>query len=183
MTLIASSWMNTLKSNFLHHLSTTPGTWQLSELPSLESILEFDSISLPYDTNFGFDGFQDLNINDYFLGKNSWDEDVVVDAKPTIDNIVKCDDDFGATSSKEKEKRVVSGRKRSAPLELEEIRKHFDVPITKAAKKMKEMGLTNEIVMLEEHQRLLEKKPDMELNDSTKRLRQSIFKANYKKRE
>ncbi|KAJ9146536.1 hypothetical protein P3X46_028786 [Hevea brasiliensis] len=189
---------------------------KLSELPSLESILEFDSISLPYDTNFGFDGFQDLNINDYFLGNNSWDEDVVVDAKPTIDNIVKCDDDFGATSSKEKEKRVVSGRKRSAPLELVEIRKHFDVPITKAAKKMKvgltvlkkrcrelgitrwphrkirslkslisnvkEMGLTNEIVMLEEHQRLLEKKPDMELNDSTKRLRQSIFKANYKKR-
>lgn len=47
---------------------------------------------------------------------------------------------------------------------------------------MQEKGLTNEAVMLEEHQRLLEKMPDMELNDSTKKLRQAIFKDNYKKR-
>ncbi|KAG8663177.1 hypothetical protein MANES_01G184700v8 [Manihot esculenta] len=47
---------------------------------------------------------------------------------------------------------------------------------------IKEMGLTNEIMMLEEHQRLLEKKPDMEFSETTKKLRQAIFKANYKKK-
>ncbi|OAY58032.1 hypothetical protein MANES_02G144400v8 [Manihot esculenta] len=190
---------------------------RLSELSPLESFLEFDSLSLPYDTNFGFE--------DYLLENGhplSWDVDIPIDAKPlrvftsTIDNTVKYDDDFTGTSSNEEEKRVIMGRKRSAPLEMEEIRKHFDKPITKAAKEMKvgltvlkkrcrelsimrwphrkikslkslirnvkEKGLTNEAVMLEEHQRLLEKMPDMELNDSTKKLRQAIFKDNYKKR-
>lgn len=47
-----------------------------------------------------------------------------------------------------------------------------------------EMGLTNkrEIEMLEENQRMLERVPELELSESTKRLRQSCFKANYKKR-
>lgn len=44
------------------------------------------------------------------------------------------------------------------------------------------MGLTNEIMMLEEHKRILEVKPDMELTEKTKKLRQACFKANYKKR-
>lgn len=44
------------------------------------------------------------------------------------------------------------------------------------------MGLTKEIEMLEEHKRLLEKLPQMELTDKTKKLRQACFKANYKKR-
>ncbi|KAG4207202.1 hypothetical protein ERO13_A03G051800v2 [Gossypium hirsutum] len=107
-------------------------------------------------------------------------------------------------------------RKRTASLELDEIQKYFDFPISKAAKEMnvgltllkkrcrelnimrwphrkikslkslihnvKELGLTNEIVMLEEHQRMLEKVPDLELTDRTKKLRQACFKANYKKR-
>ncbi|KAK8656117.1 hypothetical protein V6N13_108676 [Hibiscus sabdariffa] len=47
---------------------------------------------------------------------------------------------------------------------------------------VKELGLTNEIEMLEEHQRMLEKLPDMELTERTKKLRQACFKANYKKR-
>lgn len=104
--------------------------------------MEFDSLSLPYDTNFGFE--------DYLLENGhplSWDVDIPIDAKPlrvftsTIDNTVKYDDDFTGTSSNEEEKRVIMGRKRSAPLEMEEIRKHFDKPITKAAKEMK-VGLT-----------------------------------------
>ncbi|KAJ7965329.1 putative RWP-RK domain-containing protein [Quillaja saponaria] len=47
---------------------------------------------------------------------------------------------------------------------------------------VKELGLTNEVVMLEEHRRLLDKLPDMELTEKTKKLRQACFKANYKKR-
>jgi hypothetical protein len=37
-------------------------------------------------------------------------------------------------------------------------------------------------MMLEEHKRLLERLPDMELTERTKRLRQACFKANYMKR-
>ncbi|KAJ8536898.1 hypothetical protein K7X08_035299 [Anisodus acutangulus] len=47
---------------------------------------------------------------------------------------------------------------------------------------VKEIGLTSEVEMLEEHQRLLEKIPEMELTERTKKLRQVCFKANYKKR-
>jgi hypothetical protein len=36
--------------------------------------------------------------------------------------------------------------------------------------------------MLEEHKRLLEILPDMQLTQRTKKLRQACFKANYKKR-
>ena len=43
------------------------------------------------------------------------------------------------------------------------------------------MGLdSDEIMMLEEHKRLLEEAPNLELNDKAKRLRQACFKANYK---
>ncbi|XVF53381.1 hypothetical protein PTKIN_Ptkin05aG0094900 [Pterospermum kingtungense] len=117
---------------------------------------------------------------------------------------------------KREQGRSCCGRKRSAPLELDEIQKYFDFPISKAAKKMKvgltvlkkrcrelnimrwphrkikslkslinnvkELGLTNEIVMLEKHKRLLQEVPDMELTQRTKKLRQACFKANYKKR-
>ncbi|CAN4089548.1 unnamed protein product [Withania somnifera] len=47
---------------------------------------------------------------------------------------------------------------------------------------VKEMGLSSEVEMLEEHQRMLERVPEMELTERTKKLRQACFKANYKKR-
>lgn len=47
---------------------------------------------------------------------------------------------------------------------------------------LQELGLTNEIEMLEEHKRKLEQLPEMELTERTKKLRQACFKANYKKR-
>ncbi|KAM7499784.1 hypothetical protein LguiA_024198 [Lonicera macranthoides] len=47
---------------------------------------------------------------------------------------------------------------------------------------VKELGLTREVEMLEEHQRMLEQIPELELTERTKRLRQACFKANYKKR-
>ncbi|KAK9293217.1 hypothetical protein L1049_021206 [Liquidambar formosana] len=120
------------------------------------------------------------------------------------------------TSSIHEEGKKQIGRSRSTMLELDEIKKHFDVPITKAAKEMKvgltvlkkrcrelnimrwphrkikslkslinsvkELGLTNEIGMLEEHKRMVEKIPQMELTEETKKLRQACFKANYKRR-
>ncbi|XP_028806660.1 protein RKD4-like [Neltuma alba] len=107
-------------------------------------------------------------------------------------------------------------KKRSANLELDDIRKYFHVPITKAAKELnvgltllkrrcrelnitrwphrkikslktlidnvKELGLANEVAMLEKHKKLMEKLPDIELSERTKKLRQACFKANYKRR-
>ncbi|OIV98021.1 hypothetical protein TanjilG_24859 [Lupinus angustifolius] len=109
-----------------------------------------------------------------------------------------------------------SKKRKSCTLEFEEIKKHFGVPITQAAKEMnvgltllkrrcrelnimrwphrklksleflienvKEMGLSNEVAMLEQHRKMLEKLPDLELTEETKKLRQTCFKANYKKR-
>ncbi|XP_057774973.1 protein RKD4 [Salvia miltiorrhiza] len=109
-----------------------------------------------------------------------------------------------------------NGRHKSSALQLEEIQKYFDFPITRAAKELnvgltvlkkrcrelniarwphrkikslkslihnvKELGLTNEIEMLEEHKKMVERIPEMELTERTKKLRQACFKANYKKR-
>ncbi|XVF51017.1 hypothetical protein PTKIN_Ptkin04bG0149900 [Pterospermum kingtungense] len=176
--------------------------------------------------------FKDLDISGDFvmLDQNnaliqSLYEDIEVDAKPprTIfgsfcDNIVDGGSAIGegASSGSHGEQNRICRRKRSVPLEYDEIQKYFDFPITKAAKEMnvgltvlkkrcrelnimgwphrkikslktlinnvRELGLTNEITMLEEHQRMLEKLPDMELTETTKKLRQACFKASYKKR-
>ncbi|KAJ9546238.1 hypothetical protein OSB04_025945 [Centaurea solstitialis] len=121
------------------------------------------------------------------------------------------------TSDKEKSS---TGRKpqgmRSGPLSLEDIEKHFEKPITMAAKELnvgltvlkkrcrqlninrwphrklrslksliqnvKEMGLHEEMEMLEEHKRMIEKEPETELTQKTKKLRQACYKSNYKKR-
>lgn len=42
--------------------------------------------------------------------------------------------------------------------------------------------MTTEIGVLEEHKRMLEKLPELELTERTKKLRQACFKANYKRR-
>ncbi|CAM8905960.1 unnamed protein product [Rhodiola kirilowii] len=47
---------------------------------------------------------------------------------------------------------------------------------------VKELGLDKEIQMLEEHRMIVEKMPEVELTEKTKKLRQACFKANYKKR-
>ncbi|GAV66183.1 RWP-RK domain-containing protein, partial [Cephalotus follicularis] len=54
--------------------------------------------------------------------------------------------------------------------------------LTSLKNNVKELGFTEETMMLEEHIRLLQQLPDMELNERTKKLRQAIFKANYKKK-
>ncbi|OIV96840.1 hypothetical protein TanjilG_08701 [Lupinus angustifolius] len=109
-----------------------------------------------------------------------------------------------------------SKKHRSSVLEFEDIKKHFGVPITEAAKELnigvtllkrrcrelnimrwphrklkslkllidnvKEMGLSNEVALLEQHIKMLEQVPGMELTEETKKLRQACFKANFKKR-
>ncbi|PWA14985.1 protein RKD4 [Artemisia annua] len=100
---------------------------------------------------------------------------------------------------------------------LEEIRKHFEMPIAMAAKELnvgptilkkrcrelnikrwpyrklmslkclirnvKELGLKEEVEMLEWQKRMMEKQPEMELNLRTKKLRQACFKATYKNKK
>ncbi|XWS37996.1 hypothetical protein CRYUN_Cryun19dG0092700 [Craigia yunnanensis] len=198
-------------------------------------------IALPCHSNCSikFDDFEDISDDFALLDQNSTlvsHEDIMVDAKPlktivgstgqhydnhnitnggSSETLSMIGRESGA-SSEHGERGMISGRKRTAPLELDEIQKYFDFPISKAAKEMnvgitmlkkrcrelnimrwphrkikslkflinnvKELGLTNEIVMLEEHKRLLENFPDMELTERTKKLRQACFKANYKKR-
>ncbi|KAK7292205.1 hypothetical protein RIF29_07981 [Crotalaria pallida] len=46
-----------------------------------------------------------------------------------------------------------------------------------------EMKLRNAIKILEKEKKMLEEMPDMQLEDTTKRLRQACFKASYKKRK
>ncbi|KAL8253181.1 hypothetical protein R6Q59_036874 [Mikania micrantha] len=109
-----------------------------------------------------------------------------------------------------------NGWRRSRALELEEIEKHFEMPIAMAAEKLgvgltvlkkrcreynikrwphrklksiksliqnaKDMGLNEELEILEEQKKMIKKLPEMDLTQRTKRLRQACFKANYKKR-
>ncbi|XP_022737066.1 protein RKD4-like [Durio zibethinus] len=208
----------------------------------VDSFYDFDSPALPCQTNcyIEFNDFDDISGDFALFDQNSTlpslNEDIMVDAKPlkTLAGSFGqyCDNDTNGGSSEtlsmiqreygdssglrgEQTSRI-SGRKRTAPLELHEIQKYFDLPISKAAKEMnvgltvlkkrcrelnimrwphrkikslksliknvKELGLTNEIMGLEEHKRMLEKLPDLELTERTKKLRQACFKANYKKR-
>lgn len=50
-------------------------------------------------------------------------------------------------------------------------------------KKSSGNGAEEVIELLEKEKKKMEEKPDLQLKDDTKRLRQSCFKANYKKRK
>lgn len=47
---------------------------------------------------------------------------------------------------------------------------------------MIEESVRSELESLEQHRRMMEENPEMELTERTKRLRQACFKANYKRR-
>lgn len=47
---------------------------------------------------------------------------------------------------------------------------------------MLEESIRSELESLEQHKRMIEDNPEMELTERTKRLRQACFKANYKRR-
>ncbi|TYG76837.1 hypothetical protein ES288_D03G146700v1 [Gossypium darwinii] len=203
----------------------------------VDSFYDFNSPALlphPQADNLciQFMDFEEISSDFALFDQN---EDIMVDAKPikaVVDSFDHhCGNITNSGGSSTEASRVIHEieygdshgqkirsfrRKRTASLEIDEIQKYFDFPISKAAKEMnvgltllkkrcrelnimrwphrkikslkslihnvKELGLTNEIVMLEEHQRMLEKVPDLELTDRTKKLRQACFKANYKKR-
>ncbi|CAI9775074.1 unnamed protein product [Fraxinus pennsylvanica] len=199
------------------------------------SLFEYDKYLLPYPSrnpsNYELSDFEE--ISGYFdlwdsLNLQSLYNEMVVDAKPLntasgnsqSENIlseamnVVYGRELTVSDRNNGIKRV--GRYKSCALELDEIQKYFDVPISKAAKELnvgltvlkkrcrelnimrwphrkiksvkclidnvKELGLTDEIEKLEEHKRMLEQLPEMELTERTKKLRQACFKANYKKR-
>lgn len=136
------------------------------ELPLLDSFFEFDPLPLPYNTKqlslSDFQDFEDLD-SVFFLAEHDLpfpNEDAVVEQRPlnSIINYTGYFDDLGneiseslssmiiksecASSSRTEEEKRTSGRKKSATvLELDEIQRHFDVPITKAAREMN-VGLT-----------------------------------------
>ncbi|XWS50338.1 hypothetical protein CRYUN_Cryun12cG0079600 [Craigia yunnanensis] len=128
----------------------------------------FDSLALPCQSNCyidQFNDFEDISGDIAFLNQNSTlpslDEDIVVDAKPLktiVGSIGQYYDNHNTTnggsnetlsmieleygaSSEHGEQGRISGRKRTSPLELDEIQKYFDFPISKAAKEMN-VGLT-----------------------------------------
>ncbi|XP_054796436.1 protein RKD4 [Prosopis cineraria] len=197
-------------------------------------------VPLPYESNPIFPELEnfDSNFSGFDYNFSVVHDDFAIDEKPitfVLPNTSLCESfpvpmgqssssmvmgNGSAPSIKEEDEtrnRISSHRnKRSACLELDDIRKYFDVPITKAAKELnvgltllkrrcrelnitrwphrkikslkalidnvKELGLADEVAMLEKHKKLMEKLPDMELSDKTKKLRQACFKANYKRR-
>ncbi|KAF8412102.1 hypothetical protein HHK36_000057 [Tetracentron sinense] len=231
---------NTYESEWLYQEEPLQSNFQL--LPPLTESFEYSWNSF-FDCSFyqsqhlpslEFKDFDDLNCdfrlwNDHFP---SYYSDTIIDAQPLnaiIDHCGWCNGariDFGGnpnelkidvvSSSKFEERKRSRRSSKSISLDFDEIQRHFDVPITKAAKEMKvgltalkkkcrelnimrwphrkiksltslidnvkELGMTREMEMLEENKRLMEKLPEIELTEKTKKLRQACFKANYKKR-
>ncbi|XP_061348955.1 protein RKD4 [Gastrolobium bilobum] len=217
-------------------------TDKIMEISPLEGFFEFDwQTQLPYQNKrLCFNEFPDLENFNFDFNLPSLDEYFAVHEPKPLNIVVppwghcnrecgigetsgKIGGGFGTSVKKEVENEelstpVASGskKKRSIALEFDEIKKHFGLPITEAAKEMnvgltllkrrcrelnitrwphrklkslkllidnvKEMGLANEVVMLEKHKMMLERLPGMELNEETKKLRQACFKANYKRR-
>ncbi|GMQ01289.1 hypothetical protein CsSME_00047976 [Camellia sinensis var. sinensis] len=130
----------------------------------MNSFMEFDLCQTPYQNNhithFEFKDFQDIRGGDMgFWDFNilSFYDDIVMDTKVEIMNSSSdhhLESVGGSLASnnevqkfaaieREQVKRQSSGNGRSkcAALELDEIQKYFDVPITRAAKELK-VGLT-----------------------------------------
>ncbi|CAA0820841.1 Protein RKD1 [Striga hermonthica] len=72
---------------------------------------------------------------------------------------------------------------------IKNVEANYSSPSLKKTKEYGKEGLSEEgklrehLQILEQEKRLLEEIPDMEMEDTTKRLRQAFFKANYKKRK
>jgi len=62
-------------------------------------------------------------------------------------------------------------------------RNRLVIKIKQELKKSSGNGAEEVIELLEKEKKKMEEKPDLQLKDDTKRLRQSCFKANYKKRK
>ena len=137
------------------------------ELPALDSYFDelSDSFPLPYSytKQLPFTEFQDFEDfpYDFFSMEQAQDfashfdiDHVVLDQSPVnpttefapsgselSESSVISQSEYASSGKSEEEKGTSSRRKRTTLLELDEIQKHFDVPITKAAKEMN-VGLT-----------------------------------------
>ncbi|XP_050254843.1 protein RKD4 [Quercus robur] len=134
------------------------------ELPALDSYFDELSDSFPlsysYTKQLPFTEFQDFEDfpYDFFSMEQVQDfashfdiDHVVLDQSPVnpitefapsgSESSVISQSEYASSGKSEEEKGTSSRRKRTTLLELDEIQKHFDVPITKAAKEMN-VGLT-----------------------------------------
>lgn len=137
------------------------------ELPALDSYFDelSDSFPLPYSykKQLPFSEFQDFEDfpYDFFSMEQVPDfashfdiDHVVLDQSPVnpitefapfgselSESSVISQSEYASSGKSKEEKGTSSRRKRTTLLELDEIQKHFDVPITKAAKEMN-VGLT-----------------------------------------
>ncbi|KAG8390422.1 hypothetical protein BUALT_Bualt01G0081700 [Buddleja alternifolia] len=188
-----------IELNDFEEIAGDLGLWDL-ELPSIHN----DDVNIDVDNPMSVKNM----LNDHIFDRNEDIGTLMYDSSVAIN-----------TNQHQEELSVLkrNGRYKSTALQLEEIQRYFDVPITQAAKELnvgltvlkkrcrelnitrwphrkikslkslihnvKELGLTNEIEMLEEHKRMVERVPEMELTERTKKLRQACFKANYKKRK
>ncbi|KAM0071095.1 putative transcription factor Nin-like family [Helianthus debilis subsp. tardiflorus] len=198
-----------------HWFRNTPSMYRNDDTCDLQqffNLLDMNRVLPLKQDHFSASGYPYFDPIDEYL--NLWD---------CWDNfdlpMLTCIDDHsgttcGGTTSADQGGR--NGKWRSRALELEEIEKHFELPIAVAAEKLgvgltmlkkrcrefnikrwphrklksiksliqnvKEMGLNEEMEMLEEQKRMIMKVPEMELPQRTKKLRQACFKASYKKR-
>ncbi|XP_008234884.2 PREDICTED: protein RKD4 [Prunus mume] len=127
----------------------------LEEHLQLDNLFEFNSIPLEWDQNqhphMGFQGFEDLGSWDFMLDNTDFTSPcdyVVVDEKPVTTMVDSFDYSKNPTSDLDEASRMadwgsngIYNKKKSAALELDEIQKYFDLPITQAAKKLN-VGLT-----------------------------------------
>lgn len=127
----------------------------LEEHLQLDNLFEFNSIPLEWNQNqhphMGFQGFEDLGGWDFMLDNTDFTSPcdyVVVDEKPVTAMVDSFDYSNNPTSDLDEASRMadwgsngIYNKKKSAALELDEIQKYFDLPITQAAKKLN-VGLT-----------------------------------------
>ncbi|BFG23488.1 hypothetical protein CerSpe_097620 [Prunus speciosa] len=140
----------------------------LEEHLQLDNFFEFNSIPLEWNQNqhlhMGFQGFEDLGSWDFMLDNTDFTSPcdyVVVDEKPVTTMVDSFDYSNNPTSDLDEASRMadwgivswakheeeswasngIYNKKKSAALELDEIQKYFDLPITQAAKKLN-VGLT-----------------------------------------
>ncbi|KAG6574250.1 Protein RKD4, partial [Cucurbita argyrosperma subsp. sororia] len=228
-----------------YHQHLFPFDHEALELPPLDvdASFDFNSLSLPFPwDDISELEAEILWLDKHMIPVTPLnDEDMVAVDETKAERMVKLKDNDGTSRELQEETRVIetelssckekgeeeecerrmrlimrNRRRKISALGLDEIQKHFHIPITEAAKAMnvgltvlkrrcrelhimrwphrklkslnslitnvQEMGLTNEIKGLEEHKRLVEELPDMDLTHRTRRLRQACFKANYKKK-
>ncbi|XP_073054310.1 protein RKD4-like [Primulina eburnea] len=175
----------------------------------LDFNFDFDTFDMSYDNNI-VNQFESI---DHIISYENMDKN-----KSHSSNILLVSEDPAPNppTGYEAVEVVKHGRYKSSTLELDDIQKYFDIPITRAAKELnvgltilkkrcrelnimrwphrkikslkslihnvKELGLSEEIELLENHKRMIHEVPEMELTERTKKLRQACFKANYKKR-